>query len=720
MAAWKIHSPKVGERRGSVCNNAPFSNLVIVQSLSKSSRLQTFAAAWLHGIGLCAWWFAVESIVELSWGNPERGRMAVPTLAASLAALGLLASSFPTLARWIRRPIPGQPQWQGRSLDPWWVLVTTFAVALALPGHNLLIGRVSAPGAVAGALGLALASVVFGAVVPLVAARITRVDPFRDRLLHAWTRVAFLAGVALLKLELHCAELTDTPRAREFQLFVVAAASLVALAAIPWALRSRQQPPRFGLAIRFLSPLTLACGLQAWQHSVANALFLEGTEGKRDGPSALLVIVDTLRADRLTNYGYPHPTSPRLGEFAQRAVQFDRAAASAPWTLPSIATIFTGRNAGQHGAGINDGEENLRTALPSGISTLAECAGRAGIATVGLASNPYLRPLFGLPRGFDAYACPLGEARARVPIRFLAPLVGIEIAPYTVAEEMVERALSWIASRTDQQFLMVLHLMDPHTPYLSEPSPWTAPAPLSRNDEVPDPALYDGEIERVDRAFGMLFDGLAELGVMEEIVVAITADHGEVLGDRGQDEWGEGDDAWFRPYDHGQNMYEELLRVPLILKLPTQASVAPRRIAELFPMIDLAPTILELIGANDTGLQAQGSSWASILTGSAPPPDRLAFASSLLYGGEAKAVFDRRYKLIVRNTPDGGEEKMLYDLLVDPLEENSNAVVSDSIRSYLEARLSELAETEIDAEDAEAVELSPAMRERLQSLGYLR
>ena len=692
---------------------------------SMSSRISLPAAifrwgrAWLHGVALTAWWFAIESCVELAWGSPGRGRMSAMTVGVSLVALGFAAAGLPRVGRQIRRRLPGGGSWRGDALDPWWALVIAFAMVVALRGHMLLVARVDAWSAVGGAVAFGAACVLLGGVVTRMVGRLMGEDLARDRLLHAWTRIGFVGGIAFLKLEFHCAELSATPRARAFQLVLVAVAAIAALGALRWAAQSHRRPRRLGPTVHVCLALLFVCGLQGGQHWAADAALRSGPRATRSGPSALLIIVDTLRADRLTHYGYPHPTSPHLAEFADQAVQFERTAAASPWTLAAMASMLTGRDVGHHGAGFNPGDGNLRNPLPAGIPTVAELAADAGIATVGLATNPFLRPLFGLSRGFDTYACPLGESRARMPVELLTSLLGIELAPYTPAEEMVNRALDWIAGREDQQFLMMLHLMDPHTPYRSAPVPWTRPARYGDNEWVPDPALYDGEVVRVDRALGGLFAGLEARGLLDEMIVVVTSDHGEALGDRGRGDWDLGDDAWYRPYDHGQHMYEEMLRVPLLVKPPASVASGGRTIEALFPMVDLAPTLLELMGVDPDLLGGQGGSWASVLEGREEPEERLAFSGSILYGTEAKALADGRYKLIVRQKPDGAKEHMLYDLLTDPGEVDPAAAVAESVQVHLETTLEAISNSGSAGREAGAIELSPTMQQHLRSLGYV-
>ena len=293
--------------------------------------------------------------------------------------------------------------------------------------------------------------------------------------------------------------------------------------------------------------------------------------------SVLLVVVDTLRADHLGVYGYDRPTSPHLDVWAEGGAVFDQAFGTSPWTLPSVATIFTGRLPSRHLAGIfnrgPDGHPPDRSQfqqLDPALPTLAEIAAASGIATGAVINNAFLGPQFGVARGFETYDfSSAGNKRLRR------------------ADVVVDLALTWLQKRGAAPFFLVVHLFDPHMDY--DPPEATRGQFSSALVETGLPrvteriratlrrgqpfdreylvALYDEEILFVDRQLKRLFDALDGGGLPDDVVVIVTSDHGEELFDHG----------WF---EHGHSVYNELLRVPLIVRGP---GIRPARHATTSP-----------------------------------------------------------------------------------------------------------------------------------------
>ena len=227
-----------------------------------------------------------------------------------------------------------------------------------------------------------------------------------------------------------------------------------------------------------------------------------------DRPSVLLVTIDTLRADRLGAYGGPAPT-PVLDALAARGARFATAIAPAPLTAPSHASILSARIPPRHGVRDNGG-----FVLPDSVPVVAARFREAGYATAAFVSGFPLDRRFGLARGFDTYddRLPRGRDARR--------------APYVErpADQTTGAALGWIAGRTGRWFVWV-HYFDPHAPY--EPPAEFGPPRTS--------TPYDGEIAFVDREVGRL---LAGIGDPERTLVLVTADHGESLGDHGEETHG--------------------------------------------------------------------------------------------------------------------------------------------------------------------------------------
>lgn len=421
------------------------------------------------------------------------------------------------------------------------------------------------------------------------------------------------------------------------------------------------------------------------------------------GTSVVLVVVDTLRADHLGSYGYARPTSPEIDRWADRGVLFGRSFSTAPWTLPSVASLLTGRR--QHGAGLSrqPGAENSHARLDASLPTLAGVLGEAGYRCGAFVTNSFLRPPFGLDAGFETYDA--GRHR-QISKRH--------------AEKMVDTALAWIDERRAEPFFLFLHLMDPHMPY--EPR---APArgrfagraagrfrvPLStaqqiRQSEPPLEAaerefvasLYDEEVAYVDLHVGRLLDGLAERGVTNRALIVLTADHGEELWEHGG-------------FEHGHSLYQELLHVPLVFWAP---GLRPARIDVPATGTDLFPTILEALGLPlPAGLDG-ASLWAAI-TGGGTPPARPIVAHDILYGDERQALLEWPWKLIVAAR---GEEFQLYDLSSDPAELlDRSASEPDRVRTLL-ARLRGALPQGAASTSGPEVPLSQDLRDELRALGY--
>jgi arylsulfatase A-like enzyme len=408
-------------------------------------------------------------------------------------------------------------------------------------------------------------------------------------------------------------------------------------------------------------------------------------------PSIVLVTIDTLRADHLGCYGYGRPVSPRIDALARESTLFEQARTTLPRTTQSVASILTGRLPKSHGA------RGLFARLPETNTTLAEILKRAGFDTAAFVSNSFLRPRQGFEQGFDLYDNP--EERW----------------DSDSAAEVTAAAVRWLdAHPAGRPFFLWAHYLDPHWRY-EPPAPWdkafdpgfTGKFTLYQDldsgrftkgqvifgdvlDAAQDRhviALYDGEIARTDAAVGALLDRLAALD--GPLLVVLTSDHGESLGEHGYH------------YAHGEYLYEEGLRVPLLVRYPGVVPAGARERAAALN-IDVAPTILALAGV--PGLQgvegrplftrAGGRDGAA----TAARGRDLTWAESdfqlihpenpryLIPGprGRWSAASDGRYKVILIPRP-GGEILELYDLAADPGETTNR--IDDPALAEVRARL---------------------------------
>ncbi|MFT7462382.1 MAG: arylsulfatase A-like enzyme [Pseudohongiellaceae bacterium] len=316
-------------------------------------------------------------------------------------------------------------------------------------------------------------------------------------------------------------------------------------------------------AVRLALFVALSCCLAACQEPLPVS------------PGVLLVTFDTTRADRLGSYGHVNAATPHLDALARRGLQFDAAYTPTPLTLPAHASLFTGTWPLSHGV-----RDNTLFTLGPGTRTLPDALAQRGWRTGAAVGAFVLDARYGLDQGFDHYVGP-PAARPNAP---------------TIAERsatvVTNDALDWLAGvANDEPFFLWVHYFDPHHPY-------QAPAPFSSS--VAD--AYDAEISYADSEFGRLLDTLQNSGRMEDTLIIATADHGDSLGEHGEQ-------------SHGFFLYDAAVKVPLIVAGPR---VSPGRSQTPVSLVDIAPTVLdwcdvpatalpETVGVSLLGEQLDGS-----------------------------------------------------------------------------------------------------------------
>ncbi|MDE2978012.1 MAG: sulfatase [Acidobacteriota bacterium] len=444
-------------------------------------------------------------------------------------------------------------------------------------------------------------------------------------------------------------------------------------------------------ALRLVRGPALAVGLAA-----CGAGLPDGTAAP-PRPNIVLYVVDTVRADRLGVYGYEKPTSPRLDAFAEGAVLFENAYAQSSWTRPAVASLFTGLLPPAHRT------VGRRSVLPDDATTLAEILAAHGYEGLGLVRNPNVGRAFGFAQGFTRFR---SEDRER-------------------DETMLERVRLWLDERQDAEapFFLFLHAIDPHGPY--DPAPefeemfeaGGAPAHyrtvryllgLNRGDVEPDSGtaealsrLYDAEVAQNDRAFGELLDELEDRGLVEDTAVIYVSDHGEEFAEHGR-------------WEHGLSLYEEVLRVPLIMRLP---GVPARRVEAPAQHIDLLPTLLGYLGIEPPPTDGRDL-LAERRRGGAPLD---VYAHLDVDGHRAASVIRGRFKLVLPLSPSQGTAPMLFDLDADPGELEDLAGDRPDIVARMLGLLAErnLAGEIESAEEIEDDQIDEDVRRRLRALGYV-
>jgi arylsulfatase A-like enzyme len=381
----------------------------------------------------------------------------------------------------------------------------------------------------------------------------------------------------------------------------------------------------------------------------------------RPAPLVVVYLVDTLRADHTTPYGYGRNTTPALQDFASRAVVFEQAISQASWTKPAVASLLTSLLPSRHRA------VQLRDRLDPGLLTLPEMLGAKGYSTgAAIANSVIYGKGTGFEQGFDFYAGLHGA--------------GDRPSKLVEAAGVVDEALRWIDARRGLPTFLYVHTMDPHVPYAPPPPfdrkydppptpdhPATDPRtdykePLDRERMI---ARYDGDVAYGDQEFGRFVRGLRERGVFEDALVVFLADHGEEFNDHGQ---------WL----HGRSVFDELIRVPLIVKLPG-GKHAGRRVGNQVQVVDVLPTVLESLGLPVPVPPAiVGQPLQRVLDGAAPEPPAVSEISHR--GFVAYGMRTARDKYVRRFSPQ--DDELYFDLARDR-EERHNVIDSagDRVRA---------------------------------------
>jgi arylsulfatase A-like enzyme len=287
-------------------------------------------------------------------------------------------------------------------------------------------------------------------------------------------------------------------------------------------------------------------------------LWLGGCSKKRR-PNIILITLDTTRAYHLSCYGYHRQTSPNLDRLANESVLYTKAIAPSSWTLPSHASLFTGKFTSSHGAqydpegplyltdglrGPDSWQKFRARGLAKNEMTLADILKGEGYITGAVLGGPWLKKVFGLSKGFDFY-----------DDREISTLNG------RLARQVTDSALKWIEKYRTKEFFLFMNYFDPHTPYMAPEGFARAFLPkgtdLGRRRPTieENKALYDAEILYMDHYFGKFLQKLKAWNLYENSMIIVTADHGELLGEHGK-------------YEHGQYLYQEEIHVPLIIKFP--------------------------------------------------------------------------------------------------------------------------------------------------------
>ncbi len=406
-------------------------------------------------------------------------------------------------------------------------------------------------------------------------------------------------------------------------------------------------------------------------------------------PNLVLIVIDTLRSDRLSFYGHSANTAPFLASLAEQSLVFTNAHSTSSWTGPAMASLFLSLHPFQHGmhiASLGADRESFEVkVLPDSVPTLAESLREVGYETYAVTDNQNVSEEPGFSRGFDRFASTHYESAV-------------------VVSQTLDAWRDDILS--SQPFFLYVHYMDPHLPYNAR-EPWYGEnsAAGEEDDNADTLARYDSEIRYVDQFVEKLFDSF-DWG--DDTVVVVTSDHGEEFGDHGG-------------YQHGRTLYREVVDIPLLLHSPARWPTA-RRIDERASLIDIAPTFLAL--ARHPGAPTHVG--RSLL-----PEDRAAAPERSVYTqliwedegkgsrvrSESRGVIRGDFKFLDHDrAPD-----QLFDLGADQNEMQSVLAQHPEVAKRLAEDLSDAMESSPRFEPGTArIPLSPKQIEKLKALGYAK
>lgn len=424
----------------------------------------------------------------------------------------------------------------------------------------------------------------------------------------------------------------------------------------------------------------------------------------------LIVLVDTLRADKLRPYNeHSRVVTKSFERLAHEGVLFDNAAPQENWTKPSIATLLTGLYPSSHNT---KGDSSV---LPAAAETIGEVLQESGFQTAAFIANGYVSDRFGFNQGWGTYR------------NYVREEIGNK------AEVVAQDVVNWLDHRDrSRRFFLYVHAIDPHVPYTPpmeyirryDPSDYSGPIRAARTAMLlediktgrfdPTPrdrarleALYDGEVSYNDERLVAIFDHLAQTGQLDDTLVIFTSDHGEEFFDHGS-------------VGHGHSLYRELLHVPLVMRLPGRLP-ADARVTEDVGLVDVMPTALELLGVPVPPV-AQGRSLVGLLDGHASDAPRGALSEFL---DTQRAVISGRYKLLLKGTVP-----VLFDLASDPHEQHDVAASRPIVLRHMRGLLGALVAgadvpigTAVDRPRRvlvrETTTIDPETEAQLRALGYV-
>jgi arylsulfatase A-like enzyme len=442
--------------------------------------------------------------------------------------------------------------------------------------------------------------------------------------------------------------------------------------------------------------------------------FSGGCESQRSSTPkpVFLIVVDTLRPDRLSCYGYEDHVTPNIDRIAGAGVLFERVQSAASWTVPSMGSMMTSRYPTQLGLiekpldkeffTVRERRPQIRYTRSQSAVTLAEILRENGYSATAFVNQPFINAHDGFIQGFDAWCFPdldgatWHDLSTPMPSQTRLPL-GMEGGQ---ADSLIIGEFTrWMKEApVSDSTLVWIHLLRPHSPYIP-------PARYIETGNNRASAMYDGEIRCNDDEVGRVLDVIDERFGLDNVIVVFTSDHGEEFGEHGGSE-------------HGHTLHSEVTQVPLIVRAP---GVDPSRIACPVRTIDIAPTVLDLIGI-DAPSDFEGESLLPLLQGACA--DRPAYAEGMLYAGTEQGLLANGLRLMYDSERE--EPFSLFDSRTDPQEMenilNHNKTEAQSMREDLDRLRERLAldlYADVSEDDSNEGE-SERVLNSLRALGYIK
>jgi arylsulfatase A-like enzyme len=447
-----------------------------------------------------------------------------------------------------------------------------------------------------------------------------------------------------------------------------------------------------------------------------SGMLVANTRAATQGPNIILLVIDCLRPDHLGYHGYPKETSPAIDRLAGNGMVYTNAYSNAPWTKPSVATLFTSLYPHVHG--IIDSSQ----VLPNTALTIAELLRNDGYRTFFInGGNPYIEKRFNFNQGFDYYHYLHHKTKS--------------------AADVTHSLLSQLATKKHEKFFAYVHYMDAHAPYnkneyndlfrekpdeqvfLNRKIPkGNVIRKMTANDELTDHhkrdiiALYDGQIRYIDKNIQGIITFLREEHLLENTVVIVTSDHGEEFWEHNN-------------FEHGHSLYNELIRVPLII---SGGTIESSNITARVSLIDLLPTVLDIVGISGDSFTLQGVSLLKTVQQSDNNRAVPVFATGTLYGNEKYCLIRGNKKMIV--TTDAGDNKRgligyqnknrreLYNVRYDAHEQENLIAAQEEDMIAMEKDLESFVHmASVFQQEGEkpTIVIDGDLQDRLNSLGYL-